>query len=102
MIGVPDILSEGPSLDDNPASKDIDPLYFPIGLDGSLYPMPERAEGIFPLRGRRDQLASALAANDSEPEYFNELWPWLSGQPRLFVFDPSGRTAQRLRRSDGS
>lgn len=73
-LGVPDILSEGPSLDRNPAVKDIGAIYFPIGLDGSFYPMPGDAVGIFPLRARQDQLPWGRASNDGEQEYFNDSW----------------------------
>lgn len=72
-LGFPDMLSEGPSLDRNPAQKDIGPIYFPIGLDGGFYPMPEGALGIFPLRGRIDQVDSTYTRDD-EKEFFSDSW----------------------------
>lgn len=72
-IGMPDMLSKGPSLDQNPYSTQAGDLYFPLAMDGSFYPMPDGAIGIFPLRAPM-QFAEKTLANDNLWEYFSDTW----------------------------
>lgn len=102
QLGFPDMLSEGPSLDRNPAQKDIGPIYFPIGLDGSFYPMPQGALGIFPLRGRLDQVVRTYT-NDDEWEYFSDSWGLVYPDGQGWAFSVHlGKPLDAISRATGS